>query len=48
MGGLGKHATGAGNKPADQLRNSDDEVGNERDDNGTCAFPLRGSAQGYG
>src|SRR5204862_6885571 len=38
---LGQHAARAGNEPRYELRDRDDDVGKERDDDGAKAFALR-------
>ena len=44
--GLGKHAGGSGSESGNQLRNPNDDVGKQRDDDGASAFALRGPPQG--
>ena len=46
--GLGQHSGGSGNKPGNQLRNRDDDVGKERDDDGAGAFAFCGPAESRG
>jgi hypothetical protein len=44
--GLGKHAGGSGSEPGNQLRNPNDDVGKQRDDDGASAFAFRGPPEG--
>ena len=47
VGGLGKHAGRSGDESGNQLRNPDDDVGQERDDDGANALAFRGSPESY-